>query len=102
MTEQRYPFDEAWKTSVDRCGLDWMVYCETVNLVKRYIRTRLQQGKDAAIEEFEATCDLYSKHGAQGPARVARIRDQFQLIWTHERDALKERVLEEEALPKAA
>ena len=100
-SQQPYPFDDAWKASVDRSGLEWMAYCESANLVKRYIRTRLREGKDAAVEEFEATCELYAKH-AQGPARVARIREQFQLIWTHERDALKERVLEEDALPKAA
>jgi hypothetical protein len=79
-----------------------MAYCESVNLVKRYIRTRLREGKDAAVEEFEATCELYAKHNAQGPARVARIREQFQMIWTHEREALKARVLEEDALPKTA
>ena len=101
MNEQPYPFDEAWKASVDRSGLEWMAYCETANLVKRYIRTRLQEGKDVAVEEFEATCELYAKQ-ALGAARVARIREQFQLIWTHEREALKARVLEEDALPKAA
>lgn len=102
MSEKPYPFDDAWKASVDRSGLEWMAYCESANLVKRYIRTRLREGKDAAVEEFEATCELYAKHNAQGPARVARIREQFQLIWTHEREALKARVLEEDALPKAA
>lgn len=102
MIEKSYPFDEAWKTSVDRSGLEWMAYCESANLVKRYIRTRLREGKDAAVEEFEATCKLYAKHNDQGPARVARIRDLFQQIWTHEREALKARVLEEDSLPKAA
>lgn len=101
MNEQPYPFDDAWKALVDRSGLEWMAYCESANLVKRYIRTRLREGKDAAVEEFEATCELYSKQ-AQGAARVARIREQFQLIWTYEREALKARVLEEDALPKAA
>jgi len=100
-SQQPYPFDDAWKASVDRSGFEWMAYCESANLVKRYIRTRLQEGKDAAVEEFEATCDLYSKQ-ALGAARVARIREQFQLIWTYERESLKARVLEEDALPKAA
>ena len=102
MSEKPYPFDDAWKASVDRSGLEWMAYCESANLVKRYIRTRLQYGKDVAVDEFEATCELYSKYNAQGAARVVRIREQFKLIWAYETEALKERVLEEDALPKAA
>ena len=30
-----------------------MTYCESASLVKRYIRTRLRDGKDAAVAEFE-------------------------------------------------
>lgn len=101
-SQQPYPFDDAWKASVDRGGYEWLCYCETASLVKRYIRTRLRDGKDAAVEEFEATCEAYGKNGSQGAARVARIREQFQLIWTHEREALMTKVVEEDALPKAA
>ncbi len=99
---QPYPFDESWKTSVDNAGPEWMAYCEAAALVKRYIRTRLQSGRDAAVAEFEATCDRFQTQNAQGPARVARIRKDFQLIWANERDALKARVLEEMVLPAAA
>jgi len=79
-----------------------MAYCESASLVKRYIRTRLRDGKDAAVAEFEETCELYGKNAAQGAARVARIREHFQLIWTNEREALKAKVLEEGTLPKVA
>ena len=101
-SQQPYPFDDAWKSSVDRSGFEWMAYCESASLVKRYIRTRLRDGKDAAVAEFEDTCELYGKNGAQGAARVARIREHFQLIWANERESLKAKVLEEDALPKAA
>lgn len=101
-SQQPYPFDDAWKASVDRSSFEWMAYCESASLVKRYIRTRLRGGKDAAVAEFEDTCELYGKNGAQGAARVARIREHFQLIWANEREALKAKVLEEDALPKAA
>ena len=57
-SQQPYPFDDAWKASVDRSGVEWMAYSEAAALVKRYIRTRLRDGKDAAVEEFEATCEL--------------------------------------------
>ena len=27
-SQQPYPFDDAWKASVDRSGFEWMAYCE--------------------------------------------------------------------------
>ncbi|WP_126448067.1 hypothetical protein [Sulfuricystis multivorans] len=93
-----YPFDDAWKATVDRNGIEWMAYCEAVAIVKQYIRTRLLDGKDAAIEEFKATCELYCKNDPQGAVRIARIKEHFQLIWANERETLKAKVLEEASL----
>ena len=32
-SQQPYPFDDAWKASVDRSGVEWMAYCEAAALV---------------------------------------------------------------------
>lgn len=88
MNTTLYPYGETWKASVNRHGPEWIEYCEAVSLVKRYIRTRLQKGRQAAVDEFEATCELYRKDDTRSAEQVARLRALFKLIWQHERDAL--------------
>lgn len=83
-----YPFGDAWKASVDRSGTEWIRYCEAVSAVKRYLRTRRDQGKEAAVDEFESFCQVFREKA--GPAREQSLRDSFCLIWRHERHALAE------------
>lgn len=97
-----YPYDAAWKASVDRSSPEWIEYTEATWLVKRYIRTRLYDGKEAAVEEFEATCHIYLKNSALKEARVARVREVFMLLWESERKDLEAQVLEQESVPHAA
>lgn len=100
--ESHYPFDVHWKATVDRSGPEWRAYCEAVALVKRYIATRRREGRASAVREFEETCERCADHGTWGRDRARRVRDLFQLVWTHERDALAAQGVAENEGPRAA
>lgn len=102
MTDQPYPYDDAWKAQVDRAGAEWMAYCEAVSEIKRYLRTRLTFGREVAVEEFDARCEALAKNNSRGAARVERVRADFRLIWAHERERLTAEVQAEEEVAQAA
>ena len=92
-----YPYGPEWKAAVDRSSPAWAEYCEATTLVKRYLKTRLRFGKQAAINEFEDTCELYRKKSAAKEGRVIGVRQRFLLVWENERKDLEALVLAEDA-----
>lgn len=102
MSKQPYPYSPEWKANVDRASHEWAEYCEATSLVKKYLRTRLHFGKQAAVDEFEETCRLYLKNSSAKEVRVNQVRQRFLLVWENERRDLEAVVLEQEALAHAA
>ena len=102
MGKQPYPYGPEWKASVDRASHEWAEYCEAASLVKKYLRTWLNSGKQAAVDEFEETCRVYLKNSSAKEVRVEQIRQRFLLVWENERRDLEAVVLEQEALAHAA
>ena len=101
MGKDTLAYDKHWKNSVDRISPEWIAYCEGVYYVRRYLRTKLREGKDEAIAEFEATCTVYQKTTG-GDTRVARLRDVFRKVWESDRAELQRQILQEEAYAHAA
>lgn len=95
MGSSPYCYSAEWKASVDHSGPEWMAYCEAVSLVRRYLRTRADWGREMAVEEFESSCARMAKSGSHGLERSARIKQDFLLIWAHERRRLVDEVEQE-------
>lgn len=94
--KREYPFGDEWKRTVDRCGHEWAEYCEAISLVKRYLKTRMMSGKQAAVEEFEETCRLFEKNSVAKEGRVRRLKQVFLLVWENERSTLESQVIKAE------
>ncbi len=101
MGNEPLAYDEHWKNSVDRTSPEWIAYCEGVYYVRRYLRTKLREGKYEAIAEFDETCAVYQKTTG-GDVRVAGLRDVFRKVWESDRAELQRQVLQEEAYAHAA
>ena len=98
-----YPYNEAWKATVDHSGEAWRSYCEAVALLKQYFKTRALRGRRAAKSEFEAAIRLRrDKCKFHEAGHVDRLQKDFYLIGSQEGERIEAEVLAGLEMPDAA